>query len=133
MKLGQNSFKKSVEGWVSTQDQKSSIHSPYHQVTLSIVLYSVFSILIFINAIHYQFVLVNMVDGPTPAGGPPPRGPATLRLFYVGLPSPPPSRADNWLKKAWKHGFEPKTFNVHYILLTTKLHFHLCLVYYYNV
>jgi hypothetical protein len=35
--------------------------------------------------------------------------------------------ADNWLKKVWKQGFEPKTFKVGYIPLSTKGHFHLCL------
>jgi hypothetical protein len=84
-----------------------------------------------------------MVVGPTPAGGPPPSGPATPRLFHMGPPPPPPSGADNYLKKVWKYGFKHKTFKVRYILHTTKLHFHLCLydvlsiviliIYYYNV
>jgi hypothetical protein len=92
------------------------------------VLYSEFSIFILINAIYYQFSPVNMVVGPTYAGRPSPRGPTTPHLFHVGPPPSPPLGGDNFSKKkVWKHGLKPKTFKLRYILLTTKLHFYLCL------
>jgi hypothetical protein len=100
-------------------------------------LFSVFSIFILINAMHYQF-------SPSRWSAPP----LLAALYYVGLPPPclfhlgppppaPPPHGPTTStpvghrqlvkRKLYMHRFKPKTYKVRYILLTTKLHIYLWL------